>query len=218
MNTRFRVFFILLGALLVAATFTFPRWSHLLIRTGETTIADGFTGLAPEMQPTFEALSPDAQAAYQAQAALNPQTALRMVTAALQAPVEVPPEAQALPSMSGPVAVATGAFRRLDPIRWAEGDVTIYEQADGTRVLRFENFSAVNGPDLQVILSVSDAPASPADLRLNDTDITLGDLQGTLGAQNYDIPRDLDLSRYGSIVLYSRSLDMLYSIAPLTMS
>jgi hypothetical protein len=85
-------------------------------------------------------------------------------------------------------------------------------------VLRFENFSAVNGPDLQVILSVSNAPASPADLRLNDTDITLGDLQGTLGAQNYDIPRDLDLSRYGSIVLYSRSLDMLYSIAPLTMS
>src|SRR5215213_9853610 len=114
MNTRFRLFFIMLGALLVAATFTFPRWSHLLIRPNESTTSEVFAGLAPEMQPTFEALSPDAQAAYRAQAELNVQTALRMVTEALQAPIEVPEDAQALPSMSGPVVVASGTFRRLD--------------------------------------------------------------------------------------------------------
>lgn len=218
MNTRFRLLFILLGALLVAATFSFPRWSHLLLPDEAETTSEIFSGLEPELQPTFAALPPDQQSAYRLRAATDPQRALEMVNAALQPPTEVPEAEQALPSMSGAVEAATGEFIRLDPIRWAQGDVIIYEQADGSKVLRFENFSVINAPDLQVVLSQSPLPATPQEMRLNDAQIELGGLIGTIGAQNYEIPRDTNLTRYQSIVLYSRALDLIYSVAPLHVS
>jgi len=50
-----------------------------------------------------------------------------------------------------------------------------------------------------------------------DLDFDAGPLRGTFGTQNYELPIELDLSQYGSVVIYSPSLDTIYSIAPLVL-
>lgn len=215
MNTRFRLFLILIGALLVAATYTFPQWQRLLEPREETEQIEALASLSPEIRPTFEALPLDQQAAYRQRAIADQQTGLAMVNAALSEPTVVPELNQALPNMSGPVEVATGTFARLDAIRWAEGTVTIYEQADGNKVVHFENFTAVNGPGLRVVLSAIRDVTSALDAPLGASDIDLGPLQGNVGGQNYELPRQVDLQRYNSIVIYSAPLNMIYSIAPI---
>ncbi len=216
MNTRFRFLFILLGALLVAATFSYPRWQSLVNRPRTVETGGLLQGLPTEIVPTFQALPPDQQAAYRLAAGQNPQIAIAMIQSAL-ATAEVVPEAQqALPNMTGPVQVATGGFKKLDAIRQASGDVTIYQQADNTKVVRFENFTIVNGPDLRVVMSQSSAPDTVEAMKANDSEIDLGQLRGTSGSQNYDVPAELDLSQYNAVVIYSRTLNVVYSYAVLT--
>ena len=216
MNMRFRLFFIALGALLVAATFTFPSWQHFVNRAKTQDTHAALDGLAPALQPTFQALPADQQNAYRAQANENAQIGLAMIEGALAPPRQVPSDQQALPSMTGPVQVGTAKFVRLDPIRWAQGDVTIYQQADNSKVVRFENFGVVNGPDLRVVLSQSDQPNTVDAMKANDSEIDLGELKGTIGNQNYDVPAELDLTQYKAVVIYSRSLNVVYSYASLT--
>ncbi len=219
MSTRFRLFLITFGALIVAATFTFPQWQHLLTPQDQGETVEVLSGLAPELRPTFEALPAEQQGAYRQAASVNPAVGLAMVNAALQPPIEVPEVEQALPSMSGPIEVAVGEFTRLDAIRWALGDVVVYQQADNSKVLRFESFSVVNGPNLHVILSGRTADTllqgTPLPGELAGNDVDLGALKGTLGAQNYDVPPELDISSYNSVLIVSQSLNIIYSIAPL---
>jgi hypothetical protein len=49
------------------------------------------------------------------------------------------------------------------------------------------------------------------------TPTEIGILKGTNGNQNYELPPQLDLQSYGSVVIYSPALDMIYSVAPLFM-
>jgi hypothetical protein len=62
------------------------------------------------------------------------------------------------------------------------------------------------------------ASAAPATLELLgplDATIDLGQLLGTVGNQNYEIPADVDLADFNSLVLYSPSLNLIMSYAPL---
>jgi hypothetical protein len=212
---RLRLLLIMLGALVVAATFTFPLWGTSGGNAPLTAAQDGFPGVAADLQTLFRILPPEQQAAYRAVAAQDPVKGAAMVTAALSARVPVPEDDQEMPELNAPVIVSVGRFERLDPIRWAQGDVTIYEQTDALPVVRLENFSTARGPDLRVFLSRSPQPQSPAEMRLEGAEIDLGTLQGDYGAQNFLLPQAVDLRLYGSVVLYSPSLDMIYSYAPL---
>lgn len=216
MNTRFRFLFIFLGALLVVATFTYPRWQALVNRTRTVDTVGVLQGLPTELVPTFQALPPDQQAAYRLAAGQNPQIAIAMIESALATAEAVPEDQQALPNMTGPVQVGTGKFTKLDAIRQASGDVTIFQQSDNTKVVRFENFGIVNGPDLRVVMSQSSAPDTVDTMKANDSEIDLGQLKGVTGNQNYDVPAELDLSQYNTVVIYSRTLNVVYSYAPLT--
>ncbi|MCS7071113.1 MAG: DM13 domain-containing protein, partial [Anaerolinea sp.] len=117
--------------------------------------------------------------------------------------------------LTNPVVMATGVFQRIDAVRWAQGDATIYQGTDGGRVLRFDNFSMANAPDMRVFLSASTNPVTPEDMRLQGIEVDLGALQGTSGPQNYTISDAVELANYRSVVLYSPSLDMIYAFAPL---
>jgi hypothetical protein len=216
MNTRFRLLFILIGALLVAATFTYPRWQSFVNRPRTVETGGVLQGLPTEIVPTFQALPPDQQAAYRLAAGQNPQIAIAMIQSALQTPEVVPDDQQALPNMTGPVQVGTGSFKKLDAIRQASGDVIIYQQADNSKVVRFENLGVVNGPDLRVVMSQSSAPDTVDAMKANDSEIDLGQLKGTSGSQNYNVPAELDLSQYDTVVIYSRTLNVVYSYAVLT--
>lgn len=82
-----------------------------------------------------------------------------------------------------------------------EGVATIYLLEDGQRVLRFEDFQVLNGPDLHVWL-VGDEPV-PDTIGVEPVlYFDLGKLSGNIGDQNYEIPADLDLSPYKSVVIW----------------
>jgi hypothetical protein len=211
---RFRLLLILIGALLVAATWTFPLWQPLL-PTGNSAPGDSFPGLAAELQPLFAALPPERQAAYRALSDTEPEEALAMLTAALT-PAEAAPASEfQLPELVGSVIVAVGAFGEIDPIRSAAGDVTVYQDANGAWLLRFENFSVINGPDLHVLLSLTPNPRTPEAVRAGGLDLDLGALKGVTGNQHYPISADEELRQYRSVVLFSVTLDEVYSSAQL---
>lgn len=110
-----------------------------------------------------------------------------------------------------PVVLAAGSFLGADDFHEGSGTATLYELEDGTRVLRFEDFSVTNGPDLRVLLVPSSDP-------VNDGIggyLELEALKGNVGSQNYEIPPDVDLSAYGSVVIYCKPFHVLFAVAAL---
>ncbi len=125
----------------------------------------------------------------------------------------VPDAEQAMPPdmPDEPTALLMGSFIDIDPIHGAEGSATIYELPDGDRVLRFEDFRSKNGPDLHVYLSTEAPTSTFAGLGANE--IHLGALKGNVGNQNYDVPADVDLSQYRSVVIYCVPFRVVFSTA-----
>lgn len=107
--------------------------------------------------------------------------------------------------------VASGSF--VDRSHPAEGTVTVLADGSDQRFLRFEDFATDNGPDLSVYLSTAaaDAPAGEFD----DDFVDLGDLKGNIGSQNYEIPADVDLGRYRSVVIWCVRFGVAFGAAEL---
>jgi hypothetical protein len=222
---RFRLFLIALGAVLVALTFSFPFWFPVLQPEQSDAPQEVFPGLSADMQSLFQMLPPDQQAAYREVAASDQSRAVAMIEAALSPGFPASTEEADIPAMAGAETVATGEFTRIDSIRWAQGTITVYQQVDESKILRFENFSAANGPGLRVALTINRPEAAQdeseadafdpiEDIRTNGLD--LGTLLGTTGSQNYAIPPEIDISQYDNVVIYSPTIAMIYSVAPLT--
>lgn len=113
----------------------------------------------------------------------------------------------------GPLAVVQGQFKDADSFHQGSGSATIYQLPDGSHVLRFEDFMATNGPDLHVLLTSHPAPANHADIM--DNYIDLGSLKGNIGNQNYDIPAEVDVSPYQSVVIYCMPFHVVFATATL---
>jgi hypothetical protein len=200
---------ILIGALLVVATFTYPQWRPFLARQLDE---ERFPGLSSQQQPAFLALPTEQQGVfYELIATADATTVVGMVQAAIQPDQIVPTASQGMPEMTDPTAVAVGTFKELDPVHKASGTVTIYQLPDNSKVLRIEDFRVTNGPELRVILTRKADPVTAADVGTDYYD--LGALQGNVGNQNYDVPSEVDLSQYLGVVIYSRKFQVVYSSA-----
>lgn len=114
---------------------------------------------------------------------------------------------------SGPTALTSGEFTDADDFHMGSGTATIYEIEDGSLVLRLEDFEVTNGPDLHVLLVPHPDPASRDQV---DGYVDLGSLKGNIGNQNYDIPGDIDVSEFGSVVIYCQPFHVLFSVASLS--
>jgi hypothetical protein len=118
-----------------------------------------------------------------------------------------PAPAAGAPSMAAPLPL-TGTFTDGDSFHKASGTAMVIETAPGKRVLRFENFKVTNGPDLFVVLTEPDgAPARG---------VRLGDLKGSEGPQNYEIPDDLDLKLLSRVVIWCRAFNVIFGTAHLS--
>ena len=110
------------------------------------------------------------------------------------------------------VVLAQGQF--YDVAHHGSGTATIYQLADGSRVLRFEDFEVLNGPDLHVYFSfeadVVDRVGQPL-----SGGYDLGKLKGNIGDQNYPIPDGFDLSSYLSVVIWCEPFQVPFSAARL---
>jgi hypothetical protein len=95
------------------------------------------------------------------------------------------------------------------------GVATIYQLADGKRVLRFTNFETSNGPDVHVYLGAA-SDASDSDTVKKAGFVELGSLKGNIGDQNYELPADLDLSKYHSVTIWCQRFGVNFATAPLS--
>ena len=126
------------------------------------------------------------------------------------------PDTHAVEPMPGaPVLLASGEFRDADRFHKGSGSAKLYDIPAMGRVLRFEEFRATNGPDLHVLLAAAPLPTNRHDL---GEYIDLGSLKGNVGDQNYEIPEDVDVVRYGSVVIYCQPFHVVFATATLNRS
>jgi len=109
--------------------------------------------------------------------------------------------------------LAKGEIHNAD--KTGSGTATIYELADGKRVLRLTNFSVENGPDLHVRLIAADDAKDTASVAKTDH-VELGKLKGNKGDQNYDVPADVDLGKYKVVSIWCNRFSVNFAAAPLT--
>ena len=118
-------------------------------------------------------------------------------------PEAAAPEASAPPVTEAPtpeiVTLAQGSFIPLGRYS-GEGAALVLNDGSEQRFLRFENFSTDNGPDLRVYLTNTDATADQS--TFDDDFVDLGELRGNIGDQNYEIPPEVDLSVYDTVVVW----------------
>jgi hypothetical protein len=126
--------------------------------------------------------------------------------------VEAQPTTQA-PSTSTEQILLRGNFYNL--VHLSSGEAAVYQLSDGSRILRFQNFSVDNGPDLYVYLVPVDPVPSTSGVEIAGF-YNLGRLKGNVGDQNYELPADLDLSQYKSVVIWCQAFAVPFAAAPLT--
>jgi hypothetical protein len=140
--------------------------------------------------------------------------ALPTTTAAAAAPPSAGTAASSA-AQPGPVDVAAGSF--VSGEHTTTGTARLERLADGSAVLRLENLSTSDGPDVRIYLSTRPAAESRADT-LGDGALELDKLKGNLGNQNYTIPAGTDLTRFHSAVIWCKRFSVTFGAAELTAS
>jgi len=114
---------------------------------------------------------------------------------------------------TGPKTLSKGTFHGV--AHEAKGNAELIELSDGKKILRFTDFEVSNGPDVVVYLSSVD-DANDNDSVKNSDFVLISQLKGNIGDQNYEIPGDLDLSKYNSAVIWCRRFGVNFAVAPLS--
>lgn len=153
------------------------------------------------------AAAPVATTPVAAPATASPQAA------ATPTPTPVPSPQPTVAAPTGPVLLSQGAFVDGDPGHNGEGVARLIRGADGSHLLRFEDFSVTNGPDLFVILS-TDPAGSRGSAAAADA-LNLGRLRATDGNINYAVPDGTDPSIYKSVIIYCRAFKVVFAVATL---
>jgi hypothetical protein len=100
--------------------------------------------------------------------------------------------------------LGTGTFVDLGSGHALMGDASILANAANEHILRFENFSVVNGPDVNVYLSKTS--------EFKDV-IDLGDLKGTQGNINYELAGEIDPKEYKFVLIWCVKYAVLFGYA-----
>jgi Electron transfer DM13 len=138
----------------------------------------------------------------------SPITALEAAGGAenTEVPASQAPTAQGQASF--PSTVRTGMFEGADDFHFGRGDALLIQTGPDSYVLRLENFSVRNGPDLFVYLREQDG-------RRVEESLNLGKLKATEGAFNYELPPSIDLSGVKSAVVWCKQFSVLFAHAQL---
>jgi hypothetical protein len=187
-------------------------WTYFVVNE----VDEAFPSLSSDQREAIANMPEDQKNTLLEMAEENPDMAQDTAIAQIGDDTVVPEDEQAMPDNmpAEPIVLSTGSFITIDPVHGAEGTATIYELPEGNRVLRFEDFQSTNGPQLHVILS-KDVPTTTF-AGVGEDMIDLGALKGNIGNQNYDIPADIDLSEYNSIVIYCMPFKVVFSSAELS--
>ncbi len=124
----------------------------------------------------------------------------------IDSPVDEPSPVTSIGSTNlGVEEIYSGSFIGADSFHKVSGDAKIIEDS-GVRYLRLEDFESINGPDLKVYLS--------EDLEA-ESYISLGDLKGNIGDQNYELPSEVDFEMYDKVLIWCEQFSVLFGSADL---
>ena len=115
-------------------------------------------------------------------------------------------------SSSNAQPLESGSFHSI--LHPTQGTATIYRVGDGSRVLRFTNFSTSNGPDVHIYMVAADDANDTATV-LRAGFIDLGPIKGNVGDQNYALGSDVDLSKYRAVSVWCKRFSVNFGTAPL---
>jgi len=96
-----------------------------------------------------------------------------------------------------------------------EGVAKVLNDGTEQRFLRFEEFSTDNGPDLNVYLTTADADAEAGEFGASGRFVDLGDLKGNVGEQNYEIPPEVDIEEFDTVVIWCVRFGVAFAAADL---
>lgn len=116
---------------------------------------------------------------------------------------EAPAATEAPPEPGQIVTTHSGNFSSLNGYS-VEGAVRVLGNGTAQRFLEFPDLNAQNGPDLKVYLRAD-----------NGEFISLGDLKGNIGSQNYEIPADVDLSVFSNVEIWCERFSAGFGVATL---
>lgn len=145
----------------------------------------------------------------------EPWTLLTSSTVVEAAPVAASPTTSPEPGEPAPTVVepqdlARGEF--VSQEHRTTGTARVIEQGDGQRILRLEDFSTSNGPDLHVWLSDKKAGGSWFKYG-GGRSVRLGELKANRGSHNYAIPADADLDGLRSVVIWCKRFHVSFGSA-----
>src|ERR1700752_694584 len=114
---------------------------------------------------------------------------------------EFPAGAQMASIEKGPMSITNGNFKSL--AHETIGLASIYQLADGKRTLRLTEFETSNGPDVHVYLTAAEVEKGNDAIKETGY-IDLGSMKGNKGAQNYELPAGVDLSKYRTVTVWCK--------------
>ena len=107
--------------------------------------------------------------------------------------------------------ISSGILMGTDAFHTGSGDVLLVSDPDGNLILRFQEYSVRNGPDLFVYLT----PDPEGDVHA-DGAVNLGAIRATSGFVNYEVPADVDPTSFRAAVIYCRAFSVTFAVAELT--
>lgn len=220
-ETKWRLRRLCNGAAMISTVFSRPPWfiSMPAIVVAAVVLAvagNAFAGVyfertsLDELDP-FVAVEVGPVSAAATVSVATRSTAVAAPTVTATMPEATSPPVTAAPT--GPTLISEGRFVDGDPGHHGEGTARLIRDADGAYVLRLEDFSVTNGPDLFVVLS-TDPRGSRSSAASNDA-LNLGRLRATDGNINYAVPDGADLSRFRSAIIYCRAFRVVFAVAAL---
>lgn len=119
------------------------------------------------------------------------------------------------PAQASETVLASGLFHSV--AHGTKGAASIYQLADGKRILHLSNFETSNGPDVHVYL-VATNDASDSETVKKAGFLELGSLKGNIGDQNYVVPAGTDLAKYRAVTIWCKRFSVNFGTAPLSSS
>jgi hypothetical protein len=187
---RIRWIILALGGLVIIGLFVFPLWWPLVNVSEVSSALPGLADLPQAEQDIIEQIAMDDMPFAQA-----------LIEAGLATAIPAPESEQTMPTLLSPTIFASGEFTEIDAVRRAEGTVTVYQQADGSWLIRFEGFQVRHIPQLHLFLSAHPDPRTPEEVRADGLGLDWGPLKGEVGNQNYPMPAGFDMSAVQSVVI-----------------
>lgn len=119
-------------------------------------------------------------------------------------------------SAQSPGVVFSGSFVKKE--KSTTGTFEIVREGGQLALVLSDGFKTKGAPDLQIYFSELDVELVDSERALERDAFKVADLSSRKGSQHYDLPADLDLSRFKSVLIHCLKYNLLFGAASLDSS